>query len=141
MNSFTLRRNLQEKFGENRVDAVLTLGLTADVVVTGSRSFRNITDLENPRANLVYVATSASVGAITAEQLEARPIMRHGEVLEARAGLDKPAKLSGECARATSYWLRGLRDLDHGSNFATAMAGVPHATSPRGRRTPTATAM
>ncbi len=40
------------------------------MVVTGRRTFRNIADLENPRENLVGVATSASVGAITAEQLD-----------------------------------------------------------------------
>src|SRR5688500_1209920 len=64
-------------------DAVLNLSLTADIVVTGSRTFRNIADLENPAENLVGVASSASQGAITAQQLEARPLMRPAEILEA----------------------------------------------------------
>ena len=122
VNFSTLRRDLDVAAGENRVDAVLTLGLTADVVVTGSRTFRNIADLENPRENLVGVATSASVGAITAEQLEARPIMRPGEVLEAVPGFIT-SQHSGE-GKANQYYLRGF-NLDHGSDFATTLAGVP----------------
>ena len=104
------------------VDATLTLSLTADVVVTGTRTFRNIADLENPRENLVGIATAASVGAITAAQLEARPIMRPGEVLEAVPGLIV-SQHSGE-GKANQYYLRGF-NLDHGSDFATTLAGVP----------------
>ena len=122
VNFSTLRRDIEVAAGENRADAVLALGLTADVVVTGNRTFRNIADLENPRENLVGVATSASVGAITAEQLEARPIMRPGEVLEAVPGFIT-SQHSGE-GKANQYYLRGF-NLDHGSDFATTLAGVP----------------
>ena len=66
------------------VDVVLVLSLTADVVVTAERTFRNIADLSEPAENLVGIASAASVGAITAAQLQARPIMRPGEVLETR---------------------------------------------------------
>ena len=122
VNFSTLRRDVDVAAGENHVDAVLSLGLTADVVVTGSRTFRNIADLENPRENLVGIATSASVGAITAEQLAARPIMRPGEVLEAVPGFIT-SQHSGE-GKANQYYLRGF-NLDHGSDFATTLAGVP----------------
>ena len=122
VNFSTLRRDIEVAAGENPNDVVLTLGLTADVVVTGARTFRNIADLENPRENLVGVATSASVGAITAEQLEARPIMRPGEVLEAVPGFIT-SQHSGE-GKANQYYLRGF-NLDHGSDFATTLAGVP----------------
>ena len=122
VNFSTLRRDLDVTAGEQRVDAVLTLALTADVVVTGRRTFRNIADLDNPRENLVGVATSASVGAITSEQLEARPIMRPGEVLEAVPGFIT-SQHSGE-GKANQYYLRGF-NLDHGSDFATTLAGVP----------------
>ena len=103
-------------------NATLTLSLTADVVVTGTRTFRNIADLENPAENLVRIASAASVGAITAQQLEARPIMRPGEVLEAVPGLIV-SQHSGE-GKANQYYLRGF-NLDHGSDFATMLAGVP----------------
>ena len=104
------------------VDVTLTLSLTADVVVTGMRTFRNVADLENPRESLVGIATAASVGAVTAAQLEARPIMRPGEALEAVPGL-VVSQHSGE-GKANQYYLRGF-NLDHGSDFATTLAGVP----------------
>ena len=104
------------------VDAVLTLSLTADVVVTGSRTFRNIAALENPAENLVGIASAASQGAITAAQLEARPVMRPAEVLETVPGL-VVSQHSGE-GKANQYYLRGF-NLDHGSDFATMLAGVP----------------
>ena len=115
-------RDIELTEAEQRLDVVLTLGLTADVVVTGSRTFRNIADLENPRENLVGIATSASVGAITAEQLESRPLMRPGEVLESVPGFIT-SQHSGE-GKANQYYLRGF-NLDHGSDFATTLAGVP----------------
>jgi len=107
---------------ETIIDAVLTLALTADVVVTGERTFRNIADLDNPRENLVGIATSASVGAVTAEQLKARPIMRPGEVLESVPGMIV-SQHSGE-GKANQFYLRGF-NLDHGSDFATTISGVP----------------
>jgi hypothetical protein len=103
-------------------DAMLTISVTADIVVTGTRTFRNIAELENPAENLVGVASAASQGAITARQLEARPIMRPAEVLEAVPGLIA-SQHSGE-GKANQYYLRGF-NLDHGSDFATTLAGVP----------------
>ena len=69
------------------VDVVLVLLLTADVVVTARPTIRNIADLPEPAENLVGIASAASVGAITAAQLQARAIMRPGEVLETVPGL------------------------------------------------------
>ena len=123
VNFSTARRQVTVPAGDTlEVDVTLTLSLTADVVVTGSRTFRNIADLENPRENLVGIANAASVGAITAAQLEARPIMRPGEALEAVPGL-VVSQHSGE-GKANQYYLRGF-NLDHGSDFATTLAGVP----------------
>ena len=104
------------------VDVVLVLSLTADVVVTAKRTFRKIADLPKPAENLVGIASAASVGAITAAQLQARPIMRPGEVLETVPGL-VISQHSGE-GKANQYYLRGF-DLDHGTDFATTVAGVP----------------
>ena len=58
------------------------LSLSADVVVDRQAHVRNLADVENPAENLVGIAQSASQGAITARQLDVRPIMRAGEVLE-----------------------------------------------------------
>lgn len=59
--------------GSVKADAVLTLALSADVLVTGSSTFRNVADVENPAENLVGVAAAASQGAVTSAQLGARP--------------------------------------------------------------------
>lgn len=123
INFTTVRRTLNITAGQTvTANAVLGLSLTADVVVTGSRTFRNIADLENPAENLVGIASAASQGAITAAQLEARPILRPAEVLEAVPGL-VVSQHSGE-GKANQYYLRGF-NLDHGSDFATTIAGLP----------------
>src|SRR5207248_10547079 len=53
---------------------------------------------------------------------ELRPIMRAGEVLETVPGL-VISQHSGE-GKANQYYLRGF-NLDHGTDFATTVAGVP----------------
>ena len=78
--------------------------------------------MANPAENLVGIAASASQGAITAAQLEARPIMRAGEVLETVPGMIV-SQHSGE-GKANQYYLRGF-NLDHGTDFSTTVAGVP----------------
>jgi hypothetical protein len=60
----------------------LTLTISADVIVTAPATFRNVADVENRAENLLGIAASASQGAIAARQLDARPVMRAGEVLE-----------------------------------------------------------
>ncbi len=51
-------------------DVVLTLSLSADVIVTAAGTFRNVADVEDPAANLVGIAAAASQGAVTAAQLD-----------------------------------------------------------------------
>lgn len=83
-----VRRTVAVRGGDSVTqDLMLILTLSADVVVTGTSTFRNIADIENPAQNLVGIATTASQGAITATQLEARPVMRAGEVLETVPGM------------------------------------------------------
>lgn len=122
INFVLVRRDVTVAAAPIRADAVLRLSLSADVVVTGTRTFRNIADLENPAENLVGVASAASQGAITARQLEARPLMRPAEVLETVPGLIA-SQHSGE-GKANQYYLRGF-NLDHGSDFSATIAGVP----------------
>ncbi len=104
------------------VTAVLPLAFTADVVVTGHRTFRNIAEAANPAENLIGLATAASEGAVTAAQLQHRPLTRPGDVLETVPGL-VITQHSGE-GKANQYYLRGI-NLDHGTDFAVNVAGVP----------------
>jgi hypothetical protein len=103
-------------------NVVLTLSLSADVIVTGARTFRNVADVEDPAASLVGIAASASQGAVTAAQIDERPIMRAGEVLETVPGL-VVSQHSGQ-GKANQYYLRGF-NLDHGTDLSTTVAGVP----------------
>ena len=103
-------------------DVVLTLSLSADVIVTAAGTFRHVADVEDPASNLVGIASSASQGAVTAAQLDERPIVRAGEVLETVPGL-VVSQHSGE-GKANQYYLRGF-NLDHGTDFSTTVAGVP----------------
>jgi len=115
--------NLQVQSGATvTASEVMHLTLNAEVVVVGKRTFSNLADAEDPAENLVGIASSASQGAITAKQLEVRPFMRNGEVLETVPGVII-TQHSGE-GKANQYFLRGF-NLDHGSDFATTVAGTP----------------
>ena len=122
-NFATARRDVIVAAGASTLaDAVLHLSLSAEVTVTGKGTFTNLADAERPAENLVGIAQSASQGAITAQQLDARPMMRTGEVLETVPGVII-SQHSGE-GKANQYYLRGF-NLDHGTDFATEVAGMP----------------
>ncbi len=65
---------------------------------------------------------SASVGVATSEQLDLRPVLRTGELLEVVPGLIV-TQHSGS-GKANQYFLRGF-NLDHGTDLATSVDGVP----------------
>jgi hypothetical protein len=65
---------------------------------------------------------SASQGIVTEDQLELRPVLRTGELLETVPGL-VVTQHSG-AGKANQYFLRGF-NLDHGTDFATSVDGVP----------------
>ncbi len=104
------------------VDVALYLSLPAEITVTGSRTFRNLAELDPMPDTLLGIAAAASQGVVTARQLDARPIHRAGEVLETVPGVII-SQHSGE-GKANQYYLRGF-SLDHGTDFATTVAGVP----------------
>lgn len=123
LNFSVLRKSVSVSDGTAvTADVVLTLSLSADVIVTAAGTFRNVAEVENPAASLVGIAAAASQGAVTAAQLDVRPIMRPGEVLETVPGL-VVSQHSGE-GKANQYYLRGF-NLDHGTDFSTTVAGVP----------------
>lgn len=123
VNFATVRRSVSVAAGApTRLDVVLRYVLSADVTVTGKRTFGNLADADRPAEDLVGIAQSASQGAITGRQLDARPIMRSGEVLETVPGV-VISQHSGE-GKANQYYLRGF-NLDHGTDFAATVAGMP----------------
>ncbi len=86
-------------------------GATAsEVVVTGSR------------VNLMGVATTASQGSVTQQELELRPVYRVGQLLETTPGLVVTVH-SGE-GKAQQYLVRGF-NLDHGTDIANFVDDMP----------------
>jgi outer membrane receptor protein involved in Fe transport len=65
---------------------------------------------------------SASQGIVASEQLDMRPVLRTGELLEVVPGLIV-TQHSGD-GKANQYFLRGF-NLDHGTDLATSVDGVP----------------
>jgi hypothetical protein len=100
----------------------LTVSTSASITITAPATFRNLAELDNPAENIVGVAAASSEGAITAAQLQTRPVERPAEVLETVPGL-VISQHSGE-GKANQYYLRGF-NLDHGYDFAQTVAGLP----------------
>ena len=65
---------------------------------------------------------SASQGVVTSEQLDLRPVLRAGELMEVVPGLIV-TQHSGD-GKANQFFLRGF-NLDHGTDLATSVDGVP----------------
>lgn len=74
------------------------------------------------RANLIGEATSASQGQVSGDEISLRPISRSGDVLEVVPGL-VATQHSGN-GKANQYFIRGF-NLDHGTDFATQVDGMP----------------
>jgi hypothetical protein len=72
--------------------------------------------------DLVGVAASASQGTVGAKEIQDRPILRSGEVLETVPGLIITQHAGG--GKANQYFLRGF-NLDHGTDFAVFTDDMP----------------
>ena len=105
-----------------KVEATLRIALNADVLVTGKRTFRRLTDLDEPVNGLLGLASAGSEGVVGAKQLESRPVFRSGEVFESVPGV-MVSQHSGE-GKANQYYVRGF-NIDHGTDFASFVAGTP----------------
>jgi hypothetical protein len=118
-----IRRNVTVVAGStSRIDTTLYLSSSASVVVTARRTFRNLADLDEPVNDLIGVADAATQGVVTANEIARRPFQRAGEILETVPGVIV-SQHSGE-GKANQYYLRGF-NLDHGTDVAVTVAGVP----------------
>ncbi|MET3120137.1 hypothetical protein AAKU64_004385 [Undibacterium sp. GrIS 1.8] len=77
--------------------------------------------VEGSRNSQIGIASAASVGVVTQQQLEARTVYRPGELLEATPGLIV-SQHSGE-GKANQFYLRGI-NLDHGTDLRTTVDGM-----------------
>jgi hypothetical protein len=71
---------------------------------------------------LIGVAESATQGPVGATEIEDRPILRSGEILEAVPGLIITQHAGG--GKANQYFLRGF-NLDHGTDIAIFLDDMP----------------
>ena len=74
------------------------------------------------KQQLIGEVESSTQGTITRAQLETRPVMRTGELLETVPGL-VVTQHAGD-GKANQYFLRGF-NLDHGTDLATSVDGIP----------------
>ena len=72
--------------------------------------------------NLIGTASSAAEGFVGHAELQERPILRPGELMETVPGV-VISQHSGE-GKANQYYLRGF-NLDHGTDIAVTVGGVP----------------
>lgn len=72
--------------------------------------------------DLVGAAASATQGTVGAKEIQDRPILRSGEVLETVPGVIITQHAGG--GKANQYFLRGF-NLDHGTDFAVFLDDMP----------------
>jgi len=79
-------------------------------------------EVQGREDSLIGIADSATQGTVGYKQLDDRPILRSGEVLETVPGLIITQHAGG--GKANQYFLRGF-NLDHGTDFAVFLDGMP----------------
>ena len=72
--------------------------------------------------DLIGIADSATQGTVGAKEIQDRPILRSGEVLETIPGIIITQHAGG--GKANQYFLRGF-NLDHGTDFAIFIDDMP----------------
>jgi hypothetical protein len=95
--------------------APLRVALTVSALST-------IIDVQGREDDLTGIADSATQGTVGAKEIQDRPILRAGEVLETVPGLIITQHAGG--GKANQYFLRGF-NLDHGTDFAIFLDGMP----------------
>jgi hypothetical protein len=79
-------------------------------------------EVQGREDSLIGIADSATQGTVGYKQLEDRPLLRSGEVLETVPGMIITQHAGG--GKANQYYLRGF-NLDHGTDFAVFLGGMP----------------
>jgi hypothetical protein len=119
-----LKHNLKVAYDEQEAKVALVMlpVASATVEVVASAAPVRFTDLELSPMDLAGVADSSSMGVVSPERLENRPVLRVGEVLETVPGFIVTQHSGG--GKANQYFCRGF-NIDHGTDFATTIDGIP----------------
>jgi hypothetical protein len=107
-------------------EVTIMVGLTEpqdplSIVLTMS-TVNSTIEVEGRDDDLTGIATSATQGTVGAAEIQDRPILRSGEVLETVPGVIITQHAGG--GKANQYFLRGF-NLDHGTDFAIFIDGMP----------------
>jgi len=107
-------------------EIALTIGTTGEQtplrISLAVKSVSTTVEVQDRADNLVGIASSAGQVTVGAEELQNRPILRSGEVLETLPGLVITQHAGG--GKANQYFLRGF-NLDHGTDIAIFLDGMP----------------
>jgi outer membrane cobalamin receptor len=88
----------------------------------GVSSVNTTINVQGRGESLIGIAESATQGTVSATEIQDRPILRSGEVLETVPGVIITQHGGG--GKANQYFLRGF-NLDHGTDFAIFLDGMP----------------
>jgi hypothetical protein len=101
--------------GTTKAPAPLRISLAVGAVST-------TIDVQGRADDLVGIAASATQGTVGQTEIQDRPILRSGEVMEAVPGVIITQHAGG--GKANQYFLRGF-NLDHGTDIAIFLDGMP----------------
>src|SRR5271165_608531 len=101
--------------GTTEAPAPLRISLAVSAVST-------TVNVQGRADDLVGIADSGTQGTVGANEIQDRPILRSGEVLETVPGLIITQHAGG--GKANQYFLRGF-NLDHGTDFAVFLDDMP----------------
>jgi hypothetical protein len=85
-------------------------------------SVNTTVNVQGREDSLIGIAESATQGTVGATEIEDRPILRSGEILETIPGVIITQHAGG--GKANQYFLRGF-NLDHGTDIAIFLDGMP----------------
>ena len=106
-------------------EIAVTIGVEAPAPFRISLAVRAVSTTVNVQGredDLTGIAQSATQGTVGQTELEDRPILRSGEVLETVPGVIITQHAGG--GKANQYFLRGF-NLDHGTDFAVFLDDMP----------------
>jgi hypothetical protein len=101
--------------GTNEAPALLRISLAVGSVSA-------TINVQGREDSLIGIADSATQGTVGATQIQDRPILRSGEILETIPGFIVTQHAGG--GKANQYFLRGF-NLDHGTDFAIFIDDMP----------------
>jgi TonB dependent receptor/TonB-dependent Receptor Plug Domain/Carboxypeptidase regulatory-like domain len=106
-------------------EATIEAGRTTELALTAELDLLRVNEVVSVtgRADeLIGVSDSASEGVVGQRDLEARAVLRPGDLLETVPGMVATQHSGG--GKANQFFLRGF-NLDHGTDFRVTLDGIP----------------